>query len=650
MDAATRRAAPLDGARLLAVVQAHAEGMRRRHAQDAPGGEADVAPDVLGVGPVDGEARRRGRRRRRRPLGAGAVGEDAHLAGFEPEAVLGVDAAAEQEVVGVARRGERGGVPVRRDAARAVEVREDERQAAHDGEEVPRAAFDERDRAVTREVGVARDEAVQLRDEVDEVVRRAPVEVVPAVDVDLLGREPLDAVRDAPRALVGEERRERDAQARPDASALREAVVVVRLGEVDERAVRPRAPDRAGEVALEGSPVVGLEDLGVGPVEARAAEERVRHLDLAAEPFEHEDRVGVLRADARDDVLPRRLGDHVARVAAEAVHAEARPEEEDLGHVGAQPGVRVVELHEVGPDDAPGAGRDERAVRLAAEPVGVVGLERGSPARMVRGQVDEEAAAARVDGADELAELVERRRLPVELRHRGVDAEEVGRGERAAVLAHHRVGGGDGEDGERLDDVEAHRPHDDVEPARDRAEGPELAREDRVDRVAAARLRRRHLHREVAARRPFGRAPAGGEEAALAPEDAHLAEGQLRPPEARRRLRHRHVAPLPLQRRRAEVVLLDRLAAGDRRAADLRAEDGAPRARRVQLQRDGQRVAGPAEVEGIRFGGLLHQGPRSRLRARSGRPPPSTTRRSSSRPPRRRSAARARGARARGRT
>ena len=49
----------------------------------------------------------------------------------------------------------------------------------------------------------------------------------------------------------------------------------------------------------------------------------------------------------------------------------------------------------------------------------MVGLERGRPAGVVGGEVDEEASAARVDGVDELAELVERRRLHVDSAHAG---------------------------------------------------------------------------------------------------------------------------------------------------------------------------------------------------------------------------------------
>ena len=98
-----------------------------------------------------------------------------------------------------------------------------------------------------------------------------------------------------------------------------------------ERAVLLAARDGVGQVPLERAAVVGLEDLGIGPVEVGLGEQPVRHLQLPAEPLEHEDGVGILLADARDDVLPRLGGDHVARVAPEPVHAVAAPEEEDVG-------------------------------------------------------------------------------------------------------------------------------------------------------------------------------------------------------------------------------------------------------------------------------------------------------------------------------
>ena len=326
-----------------------------------------------------------------------------------------------------ARRVEDGRIPLHGGGVVAVEVREHEHGCAvvaqaHDGERVAVATRDQALAHAGTERGMRGEDAVQAGDEVHHVVGRIPVEVAAVVYVDLLGGVPLHAVRDAPRALVAEQRGELHAQTGVDLPALREAVVVVRLGKVDERTVLLRARDRAGQVPLERAAVVGLENLGVGPVEVGTCEQGVRDLELAAEALEHEHGVGVLLAYTGDDVVPRLLGDHVARVAAEAVHAEPAPEEEHVGHVGAQLGLRVVELHEVGPRHAPRAGRDERAVGLAVEPVGVVGLERGRPAGVIGGEVDEETPAARVDGVHELAELVEGRRLHVKLGACGIDA------------------------------------------------------------------------------------------------------------------------------------------------------------------------------------------------------------------------------------
>ena len=198
----------------------------------------------------------------------------------------------------------------------AVEVREHEDgravvAEAHDGERVAVAARDEAFAHAGAERGMRGEDAVEAGDEVHHVVGRIPVEVAAVVHVDLLGGVPLHAVRDAPGALVAEQRGELHAQAGVGLSALREAVVVVRLGEVHERAVLLRARDRAGQVPLERAAVVGLENLGVGPVEVGAREQRVRDLELAAEALEHEHGVGVL--SPRGSCSPRRSGSRPRR-------------------------------------------------------------------------------------------------------------------------------------------------------------------------------------------------------------------------------------------------------------------------------------------------------------------------------------------------
>ena len=463
------------------------------------------------------------------------------------------------------------------------------------------------------------------------------------MDVDLLRREPLDAVRDAEAALARRERGEGGAHPGVGARARGEAVVVVRLGVVRERADLGGHRLRAGEVALEGRAVLGLEDLRVGPVEPLLGDEVSRHRDLAAEPLEEEDRVGELLAHARHDVAPRLGRDHVAGVAAEAVDALRAPELEDRREERAQLRAGVVELDEVLPDRAPGAGRMEAAVGLAAEPLRVVRLQRGGPARVVRREVDEEPRAARVDRVRELAELVERRRRRVELREAGVHREEVRRGERRAEAAHPRERRRDRMHRQQLHDAEALVEEDRVEardevaqralardggPARrverggalgergralERAVRAELAREGAVDRAPADRPGGRDLHQHVAALGPERAVRALGEEAGLRVERADVDEREAHREAADAggagggfHLLHRDVVPVEREGRSVGVHRLDELAPLPLRAAEGGSEHGASagggRALDVELEDDV--VAAVAQQRGGRGGGL----------------------------------------------
>ena len=344
---------------------------------------------------------------------------------------------------------------------------------------------------------------VELRNELDHVLLRAPVEVVLAVDVDLLRAIPLDAVRNAPRALPAQQSGELDAQPRVYDARFGEAVVVVRFGEVDEGAVFLAALDRRRQIPLERAAVVGLEYLRIRPIEVGLRKQAIRRLQPPAKALKHEDGEWILVADARDDVLPRLGRNHVSRVAAEPVHALATPEKEHVRHVGAKLRIGIVEFDEVGPFHAPCAGADEASVALAMEPVWVVGLERRRPAGVIGGKVDEEEPATRMDCVDEFAELVERRRVFIELRHCRIDRKKIERGERAAVFAHHGVRRGHRERRQGLDYPEAHLVHHHGEPPHYLAERTELAREYRVDGAVLADIRRLYLDMRVAAVRPF---------------------------------------------------------------------------------------------------------------------------------------------------
>ena len=244
-----------------------------------------------------------------------------------------------------------------------------------------------------------------------------------------------------------------------------------------------------------------------------------------------------------DDVLPGLEGNHVSRVAAEAVDAIAAPEEEDLRHVGAELAVRIVQLHEIGPLDAPRPRGVETPVGFAAEPVGMMGLKRRGPARVVGRQVDEEQPFARMHRVDQLAELVERRRELVELRHRRIDRKEVRRRERASVLAHDGVGRRHGKRRQGLDDPEAHVAHDEVQAPGDLAKRTELTGKDRVDRIVRPRLGALDLDVQIASLGPLGHVRAFGEETRFAGKDADLVKRDLRRVDAGRRLRQRNVRP-----------------------------------------------------------------------------------------------------------
>ena len=534
-----------------------------------------------------------------------------------------------------------------------VQVREDENlfnsfnlfnlaSPAQQGERVALAALDHLERGAGGEGGEGGEDRVEAADGGDLVVGRAPAQGGGAVDVDLLRREPLDAVRDAEAALARRERGEGGAHPGVGARARGEAVVVVRLGVVRERADLGGHRLRAGEVALEGRAVLGLEDLRVGPVEPLLGDEVARHRDLAAEPLEEEDRVGELLAHARHDVAPRLGRDHVAGVAAEAVDALRAPELEDRREERAQLRAGVVELDEVLPHRAPGAGRMEAAVGLAAEPFRVVRLQRGGPARVVRREVDEEPRAARVDRVRELAELVERRRRRVELREAGVHREEVRRGERRTEAAHSRERRRDRMHRQQLHDAEALVEEDRVEArdevaqralARDRrpagrverggalgergralerAVRAELAREGAVDRAPADRPGGRDLHQHVAALGPERAVRALGEEAGLRVERADVDEREADREAAdaggagRFDLLHRDIVPVEREGRAVGVHRLDELAPLPLRAAEGGAQDGAAAGggRALDAELEDDVVAAVAQQRGGRGGGL----------------------------------------------
>ena len=76
---------------------------------------------------------------------------------------------------------------------------------------------------------------------------------------------------------------------------------------------------------------------------------------VSAQPFEHEDGVGIFHPNLGNNIFTPRLERHlVAGVAAEAVNAAPAPEQKDLCHIVPQcPAMRIVEFGEVFPDRTP---------------------------------------------------------------------------------------------------------------------------------------------------------------------------------------------------------------------------------------------------------------------------------------------------------
>ena len=603
----------------LRVDQPHPEIVRRgdlhefllRHAHDALDVAREHPMEACGRQRTAGgrleRRRRNGKRRLHRavPICLDSRIQALDFAGSQRDAAIAANLRFGKYVEGFLGR-ETAFIPLYPRRSAAIEIREDEEFAALDGERIALAARHQLQMRGTGKLRVGVENRVQLGDEIHHVRLRAPIEVVLAVDVDLLLAEPLDAIGDAPCALPGKERRQLHAQFRVGFAALREPVVVVGLGKVDEGAERLAAADCSGQIPLELAAVVSLEDFRIRPIEVGLAEERVGDFQFAAEAFEHEDGVGIFLAHPRHDIFPCLERNHVAGIAAEAVHAIAAPEEEHVGHIGAKFGIGVVQLHKIRPHDAPGAGARELPVGGAPEPVGMVRLQRRRPAGMVCGQVHEEKPLARMHGIDEFLELVERRRVFVELRHRGIYRQEIERRERAAVFAHDRVGGRHRERRQGLDDPEPHPVHDERQPARHFAETAELAGEYRVDGVVLAGFRALHLDMEVRSVRPFRHIGIFREEARFTGEYPDFPKPDLQREDAGGRLLHRDVGPGLRKRHFAALGLGDDFGAAHLGVADVAAERRPPFARIFKLQLHLQDVAAPLEQKASGFRKLRH--------------------------------------------
>src|SRR5574344_2266539 len=118
-------------------------------------------------------------------------------------------------------------------------------------------------------------------------------------------------------------------------------------------------------------------------------------------------------------------------------------------------------------------------------------------------------------------------------------------------------------------------------------------------RIVLPRLGTLDLDVGVRALRPLGDVRPLGEETGLAGEDADFVERNVGGKRSGLLLEQGNVRPRPCERRLALLGLVDDLASADARMADVRAECRTALAGRVELQRHGQNVAAPLDLEGF---------------------------------------------------
>ena len=326
-----------------------------------------------------------------------------------------VQTAAGDEVVHFFPRERRiAGVPFRGHGAVAVQVHGDDDEVFHfavgadDHHGVGRTGVDAADEGAVEKCRMQGEDRVEAGDVVDLVRSRAPVQRAVLVHVDFFLREPFHAVREPERAAGGRQRAQRRAEHRVAFAGCGQTVVVVGLGVMDHEAVRVGFVPGVVQVAFDLVAGIILEEFGIRPVHVRAVEQRLRDFRRAAEAFQQEDRIREFTADGGNDVFPCSFRDHVSGIAAESVDAAAAPGQEDVRQVAPQGRVLVVEFDQVAPGDAPRAGRNIGAVVLPHEPVGMLLLELRRPARVVDGDVEEDAGVLAVDRVDQLEELFQR--------------------------------------------------------------------------------------------------------------------------------------------------------------------------------------------------------------------------------------------------
>ncbi|OPY16518.1 MAG: hypothetical protein A4E74_01792 [Syntrophus sp. PtaB.Bin075] len=226
------------------------------------------------------------------------------------------------------------------------------------------------------------------------------------MDIDFFRGEPFHAVGEA----EGPVRRQQGAQGRAHARVGErcggQARVVVGFGEMDRDPFTGRHLDRFGKIPLDLIALIILKQLGVRPVEIALAEQFSRNRNFPTQTLQEKDGVGKLLPHLGDDVPPGRYGNHVARVATEAVHPSAAPCQKDIRHVSPHVLMAVIQAGQVLPDHSPGAGGFNFPLLVAGKPLGMAFMQAGRPAGVIDRDIDDHFAVAGVDPVHQFQKLL----------------------------------------------------------------------------------------------------------------------------------------------------------------------------------------------------------------------------------------------------
>ena len=338
-------------------------------------------------------------------------------------------------------------VPADRGAAAGIQIDGDQDGIAAVGvgpseqQTVVRMAVDESRRRAVVETGHFGEDRIEPADVSHLVFGRTPVKGGIFMHVDPFAGEPFHAVGESECAVGRGQSGQRGAHFRIFVRGCGQPEIVMRFRVMDHEAVPRALLPGIIQISFDLPAGVILEQFGIRPVHIGIIEQFRGHRRIAAETFQQKDRFREFLADLRHNVFPRRHGDHVGGITPETVHPAHAPVTERARQIFPQFEFGMVQLGQVTPGNTPRAGRMDRAVGIAHQPFGMRLMQFGCPAGMVDRDVNENLAAFHVDGIDQFAELVQRRRFPVELRQLRIDSGKIQRGIRTPETSHATING-----------------------------------------------------------------------------------------------------------------------------------------------------------------------------------------------------------------